>query len=326
MVRAGVARKETTGDVQAKTDYQRGHSHQIPDLQQFKTFVATQGDATVKEVADVMPCVSSGVDLRNTIVRDLPSCDVGLCKRLRSYVAIHSKKRTADRVTKKEEDNMLHFLYFITRKPSISEAEFHRYWREVHGPIAKKIQQLRGYIQSHRIPFTGMNSVYDGVAEAWVEDAAAMAALRTSPEYLQGALADEPNFIDMSRVEGMVTNDHVILDGPQTPQQVKLIFQLKRKSGWSLADGRKYWIEVHGPIVKQLPGLRRYVQSHLVDAAYNYAEPKWDGVAQLWVDDAAAMQTLLDSKEFKEGAWPDGEKFLDLSIARSLVAQEHRVI
>jgi len=105
-----------------------------------------------------------------------------------------------------------------------------------------------------------------------------------------------------------------------------MIFQLKRKPGWSLTDARQYWLEVHGPIVTKLPGLRRYVQSHLVDAAYAYAEPKWDGVAQLWVDDATALQKLLDSKEFKEGAWPDGEKFLDLSIARSLVAQEHRVI
>jgi len=221
---------------------------------------------------------------------------------------------------------MLHSLYFITRKPSLSEAEFHRYWRDVHGPIAKKIRQLRGYVQSHRIPFAGMNSTYDGVAEAWLEDEAAITALRTSPEYLQGALTDELNFIDMNRVEWMITNDHVILDSSQSPSQVKLIFQLKRKSGWSLADARKYWIEVHGPIVKKLPGLRRYVQSHLIDAAYTYAEPKWEGVAQLWVDDATAMQRLLDSKEFKEGAWPDGEKFLDLSIARSFVAEEHRVI
>ncbi len=221
---------------------------------------------------------------------------------------------------------MVHSLYFITRKPTISEAEFHRYWRDVHGPIAKRIRQLDGYIQSHRIPFAGMNSTYDGVAEGWLKDEAAMAGLRASVEYLQGALADEPNFIDMNRVEGMLTTDHVILDGPSSPSQAKLIFQLKRKSGWSLADARQYWIEVHGPIVKKLPGLRRYVQSHLIDAAYTYAEPKWDGVAQLWVDDVAAMQKLLDSPEFKEGAWPDGEKFLDLSSARSFVAEEHRVI
>lgn len=221
---------------------------------------------------------------------------------------------------------MIHLLYFITRKHTIADAEFHRYWREVHGPIAKKIKQIRGYVQSHRIAFAEMNSAYDGVAEVWLENEAAMAALRQSPEYLRGALADEPNFIDMNSVEWMATNDRIILDGAQTANQVKLIFQLKRKPGMSLPDARQYWIEVHGPIVCELPGLRRYVQCHLVDAAYNYAEPKWDGVAQLWVDDVTAMQKLLESSEFKQGAWLDGEKFLDLSIARSFVAQEHHVV
>jgi uncharacterized protein (TIGR02118 family) len=107
---------------------------------------------------------------------------------------------------------------------------------------------------------------------------------------------------------------------------VKTLFQLKRKPGLSLADARKYWLEVHGPIVGQLPELRRYVQCHLVAEAYEYAEPKWDGVAQLWMDNVAAMQRMFDSREFKEGAWPDGEKFLDLSMARSFVVQEHHVV
>jgi len=221
---------------------------------------------------------------------------------------------------------MLHLFYFITRKSTVPEGEFHRYWREVHGPIVKKIKQIKRYVQSHRIAFANMHSSYDGVAEVWLEDEAAMLALRQNPEYLQGALADEPNFIDMNRVEWMATNDHVILDGPQTPTQAKLIFQLKRKPGLSLADARKYWVDVHGPIVRKLPGLCRYVQCHLVDAAYHYAEPKWDGVAQLWVDDVAAMQQMLESREFKQEAWPDGEKFLDLSIACSFVAQEHHVV
>jgi len=221
---------------------------------------------------------------------------------------------------------MIHVLYFITKKPSLTEAEFHRYWREVHGPIVKRISQLKRYEQSHRVPFAGSHSSYDGAAEVWLDDETALNALRHNPEYLNGALADEPNFIDMTRVEWLVTKDQVILDGPQTPQLVKTIFQLKRKPGMSLADFRKYWIEIHGPIVCKLPGLRRYVQCHTVDAAYSYAEPKWDGVAQLWVDDVAAMQRMMDSKEFKEESWPDAEKFLDLSGAWSFVAQEYQVI
>lgn len=220
---------------------------------------------------------------------------------------------------------MIHLLYFITRKPSISDAEFHRYWKETHGPIAAKIPQLYRYEQSHRIPFEGTNSAYDGAAEAWIENEDAFVSLRSTQEYVEGTLADEPNFIDMNRVEFLVTTDHVILDGPQTPQLTKGIFQLKRKPGMSLADFRKYWVDVHGPIVTRLPRLRRYVQCHTVDAAYQYAEPRWDGVAQLWVDSPEAYQTMLDSKEFQEESWPDGGKFLDLDQAVSFVAQEHQV-
>ncbi len=220
---------------------------------------------------------------------------------------------------------MLHILYFITRKPSLSDEEFHRYWKETHGPIAARIAQTWRYEQSHRIPLEGTNSPYDGAAEAWIEDQAAIDALRTSTEYVNGALADEPNFIDMNRVEWLVTHDHVIKDGPQTPHQVKGIFQLKRKPGMNLEDFRQYWIEVHGPIVCELPGLQRYVQCHTIDAAYSYAEPKWDGVAQLWVEDLAAWDTLVNSKEFTEGSWPDGAKFLDQTLITNFMAQEYQV-
>jgi len=98
---------------------------------------------------------------------------------------------------------MMHIHYFITRKASMNDAEFHRYWRETHGPIAAKIPQLHRYVQSHRIPAFGSNSPYDGEAEVLVDGLDAMAALRRSPEYLEGALADERNFIDLTRVEWM---------------------------------------------------------------------------------------------------------------------------
>jgi transposase len=51
-ITAWLARKDATGDVQAKTGYQRGHSHKIPDPQQFQTFVDRHREATVEELAD----------------------------------------------------------------------------------------------------------------------------------------------------------------------------------------------------------------------------------------------------------------------------------
>jgi uncharacterized protein (TIGR02118 family) len=221
---------------------------------------------------------------------------------------------------------MIHALYFITRKPSITDGEFHRYWKEVHGPIARQIKQMRRYVQSHRIPFPGQNSPYDGAAEVWLEDDAALTALQQSPEYQQGALVDEPNFIDMSRVEWLATQDHAIIDRPAGPQLVKILFTLKRQAGFTLAEGRRYWLEVHGPLVAALPGLRRYVQCHTIDAAYRYAEPRWDGVAQLWFDDTSAVQRMLDSPYFRETAWADTAKFVNMATIESFVAQEHQVI
>ena len=149
---------------------------------------------------------------------------------------------------------MLHVHYFITRKAGMDDAEFHRYWRETHGPIAARIPQLHRYVQSHRVTAFGSNSPYDGEAEVLIDRLDAMAALRRSPEYLDGALADERKFIDLTRVEWMVTRDHVVLDGPTGGKLVKGVWQLVNKPGMALGEFRKYWLEVHGPMALNCPG------------------------------------------------------------------------
>jgi len=73
-----------------------------------------------------------------------------------------------------------------------------------------------------------------------------------------------------------------------------------------------------------LPGLRRYERSETCDELYQLAEPRWDGVAQLWFDDVDAAQRFLQSEEFIKGTWADGEKFV--SSVSTLWAQEHLLI
>src|SRR6266403_1327662 len=180
---------------------------------------------------------------------------------------------------------MLHVHYFITRKAGMTDAEFHRYWRETHGPIASKIPQLHRYVQSHRIPAFGANSPYDGEA-------------------------DERKFIDLTRVEWMVTRDHVVLDGPTGGKLVKGVWQLAIKPGMALEEFRKYWLEVHGPMALKLPGIRRYVQSHLIDEAYLYATPRFDGVAQLWFDSVEAFAAAFASPAGND-LMADGRVFID---------------
>jgi len=220
---------------------------------------------------------------------------------------------------------MIHSHYFITRKEPLDDAAFHRYWRETHGPIVTRIKQLRMYVQSHRIPYSGSNSSYDGEAEVLIDSLSMLEEMRHSHEYLDGALADERNFIDLKRVEWMATQDHVIVDGPVGSPLVKGVYQLKRKDGMSVDEFRRYWIEVHGNLGSKLSGLRRYVQSHLIDEAYLYARPHFDGVAQLWFDNADAMRAAFDSQQGKALA-EDGPKFIDVPALRVFVAQEHIVI
>lgn len=51
-ITAWLARKEATGDVQAKVGYQRGHSQKITDPEQFTALVQDHREATLEELAE----------------------------------------------------------------------------------------------------------------------------------------------------------------------------------------------------------------------------------------------------------------------------------
>ena len=138
-------------------------------------------------------------------------------------------------------------------------------------------------------------SPYDGAAEAWVADQEALQALLEAPAYVAGALADEPNFIDMRRVEFHPTEDRVILEGTRKQGGVKGLYRIKRRPEFTVEQFRRYWLEVHAEYGLRLPGLRRYMQCLTTDVNYRDGEPAWDGVAQIWFDDVAAVRAMIDS-------------------------------
>jgi uncharacterized protein (TIGR02118 family) len=51
---------------------------------------------------------------------------------------------------------------------------------------------------------------YDGMAELWFDDLAALEAARRSPEW-QVSTADETNFIDATRTASFVTEEHEVI-------------------------------------------------------------------------------------------------------------------
>ncbi len=113
----------------------------------------------------------------------------------------------------KTDPSMVKLTEFVMRKPGSDPAAFHKYWTEVHGPLATSISQMRRYAQSHVRPSAyrdGRTPFVDGVAQVWFDDTNAMRESAKTAEYA-AVRADEPNFIDVSRLSFIITRERMII-------------------------------------------------------------------------------------------------------------------
>ena len=222
---------------------------------------------------------------------------------------------------------MVKAVTLVARKPGMSVEAFQEYWRTRHADVVVKIPGIRRYVQSHARPsgYRKGELPYDGIAEMWFDDTAAMKALRTDPAYA-AVQADEANFIDRSRMALLITEEHVVLEGPAPPNAAKHVELVTRKPGLGVEEFQRYWRSVHGPIAATIPGLRRYVQSHTRRSAYESGRaPAYDGVAITWFDDTQAMRASAASPEYARTR-ADEPNFLDTSRLPVIITREHVVV
>ena len=76
------------------------------------------------------------------------------------------------------------------------------------------------------------------------------------------------------------------------------ISMIRRRADISLAQFQKHWLDPHGVMTAQLPGVRRYLQSHCLDAPGTNAlarELAIDGFPELWFDSFEARQIAYTS-------------------------------
>src|SRR5207244_5805515 len=108
---------------------------------------------------------------------------------------------------------------------------------------------------------------------------------------------------------------------------VKSVGLLTRKDGWSHEQFVKHWVEIHAPLAHAVPGLRRYVQSHIVAERKRPDIPSHeieiDGIAELWYDDAEAMARANASPEAK-ALHADGALFI--GRIKSFTVEERVII
>jgi uncharacterized protein (TIGR02118 family) len=109
---------------------------------------------------------------------------------------------------------VIKLTFAVRRRTDVDPIEFHRYWRDEHGPLVRSFQPVLGirrYVQTHRVetPFNaalrasrGALEPFDGVAELWWDDVDALVAATSSAEgYAAGQtlLEDEARFIDLEQ-------------------------------------------------------------------------------------------------------------------------------
>src|SRR5690349_22661819 len=94
---------------------------------------------------------------------------------------------------------------------------------------------------------------------------------------------------------------------------IKVVGLLTRKSGLTHEQFVKHWLEVHGPLAHAVPGVRRYVQSHMIGTRTRpiilETGVEVDGIAELWYDDEAALARAAASPEMKR-LTDDGALFI----------------
>ncbi len=77
---------------------------------------------------------------------------------------------------------------------------------------------------------------------------------------------------------------------------IKLIALVKKKPSMTTEDFRDYWINVHAPLAKRIPGMRGY-RINVADDPGDMPQAPYDGSAEIWFDDRSAMQRGLASPE-----------------------------
>jgi len=222
---------------------------------------------------------------------------------------------------------MIKVITCIKRKPGMSVEDFQAYWRTDHAEVVKGLPNLRRYIQSHALPggYRKGELPYDGIAEIWVDDVDTLRANAGGAAY-EAIQRDEENFIDRPNMATILTQEHIIKDGPIPEGAVKNIEFVPRKTGMEVEAFQIYWRDVHGPIAAEIETLRRYVQCHVLLGAYRKLEPPaFDGIPMAWFDNIADMRISGASEPYARTK-ADEVNFLEPGKIGTILTQEHVIV
>jgi len=108
---------------------------------------------------------------------------------------------------------------------------------------------------------------------------------------------------------------------------IKVLGLLTRKPELTHEQFVHHWLTIHGPLALAVPGIRRYVQSHITGTRTRPDIPETDvevdGIAELWYDDEESLKRASATPEMKR-LTDDGALFI--SRIKTFIIEEKEII
>ena len=194
--------------------------------------------------------------------------------------------------------------------------EAQHYWAESHGKLVANSPTLRRYhhyFSLHEAYQNEPKPTFIGISMFWRDDPLAPAPINDDPSLdaftrfyrNQPGGSDDRQVFDREKRwptddqhADILGEEHVIIDGQTKSSMVNAIFMVCRLPGLDHRDFFDHWLNVHGPVAAQLPGLRRYIQNHVVLESLTRGTSTHDGWSELWFDDYWSFQLAVKSPEW----------------------------
>lgn len=228
----------------------------------------------------------------------------------------------------------LKILSIVARKPDLSQDRFRQHWLGIHGPMARKVPNLLGFILSDAVqdsaaaaPTANYKERFDGIAHIWYQSQEAMRAGMAS-QYARDWIADGNLFIDRKASRNFIVTEQIVVPPPRLEGGLKRTLLLVRKPGTTHEQFLDHWTKRHAELAQGVPGLRGCVFNRIETSLGTEGSP-WaeiDGITETWWDGGAAnMGGRVESPQ--AAAWAaDAANFLDGSKTRTIVSIEHVMI
>jgi uncharacterized protein (TIGR02118 family) len=104
---------------------------------------------------------------------------------------------------------------------------------------------------------------------------------------------------------------------------IKVVVLLRRPADWSRERFHRWWLDEHVAYGKKLPDLRKYRVCLVTGSTSHEGREPWDGIAELWFDDRAALERAWSSEVGRIARAHSRDSHRDRLV---LITEEHELI